>query len=345
MKVGFQTGANLKKGDCGEGLFIKTFQHLIDESLTNHLNGSKEALHFNSKDIYLKNNEPYAKAVSIVARNGNGHNKKNGLLNYPDILVKDFKKIKISDLDLLFVRGDDIKDSKAVSKLSKYTPLLPSTLNTINSWQSTINTKDKYDLVKRCEGIQMPRTILAHSKEDIHAFLPYIDKEKNHNYFVVKARYGSGGKQVHRINKHDPNLDALVESYFSKYDNELIVQEYNPLTEKGDLRVMMFDGDVICAVKRIPPRGKWKTNISLGGGHEPYELSKEEIEFCKEIGERYNDVRFLGLDVLSERNNTKPKEICLIEVNCNPGMTQKVKKLYNIDIPKLIFDKVGYENN
>jgi RimK family alpha-L-glutamate ligase len=131
--------------------------------------------------------------------------------------------------------------------------------------------------------IPQPRTTWVRSADDpieIHAPL------------VVKPRFGSWGKDVHRCASESEARallrDLSTRSWFRRHG--AIVQELVPPTGR-DLRVLVAGGRVIGAVERAAAQGEWRTNVSLGG-------TKARVEIGPHVeGLALATMRALGCDL------------------------------------------------
>jgi RimK family alpha-L-glutamate ligase len=106
-------------------------------------------------------------------------------------------------------------------------------------------------------GIRQPRSGWVRTPEDpITVAAP----------LVVKPRFGSWGKDVHRCGS-EPEARELLRRlagrrWFRRHG--ALVQELVP-PEGRDVRVLVAGGRVIGAAERTAASGEWRTNITLGG--------------------------------------------------------------------------------
>jgi glutathione synthase len=100
-----------------------------------------------------------------------------------------------------------------------------------------------------------------------------------------------------------------------------LVQEFLPDVFQGDKRVLMLDGAVLGAIRRVPRADDIRANIHVGGSVEAVELTEKEQTLTASVGARLKaeGLYFVGLDLIGER---------LIEVNVtSPTGIQELGRL------------------
>jgi glutathione synthase/RimK-type ligase-like ATP-grasp enzyme len=93
-----------------------------------------------------------------------------------------------------------------------------------------------------------------------------------------------------------------------------VIREYIP--NDGDIRVFCVGYSAIGAMKRTPPKGDFRSNISVGGSGTEYDLSKNPK--VKEIAEKFSRVMELeiaGVDVMIHKDIGEPY---ILEINPGP---------------------------
>lgn len=182
----------------------------------------------------------------------------------------------------------------------------------------------------------IPVTYVSKNKEYLKKIIEDSPKEK----MILKPLNGYGGSGVIVIEKTAmQNVNSLLEFYIdnkstSTESNYVILQEYVEGAEKGDVRILMLNGEPIGAMKRIPASNDIRSNVHAGGRVEKHILSKREKYICKKIGKKLVDdgLFFVGLDIISEK---------LIEINvCSPGGITRINKLNRVKLQQNVLDFV-----
>lgn len=132
-------------------------------------------------------------------------------------------------------------------------------IRVVNGADVLVATHDKLatTLLLQTASIAQPRG--AHVA-DVDAS-PWFDPP-----YVVKPRFGSWGRDVHRCESR-AELSVCLRllrhrPWFPRHG--ALVQELIP--PRGfDLRLIVSAGEVVGAVERVAAPGEWRTNISLGG--------------------------------------------------------------------------------
>ena len=282
--------------------------------------------HFCMSDLYWHNEEAYARAsVLKLPKAWQGE----PITAHQYLKEVSHLPLKLSDLDLCFARGDDIRDEQ--------TPNL-DVLQTIDtrgalfeSLGATLSTADKYELIRRLPDIPSPATYTASSMTEARRAINNISSD--HGYFVLKDRYGYGGGQVHRLRFEDPELDRSVKMYLSKYD-QIIIQEYCPEIKNGDLVITFFDGKLIAPLLRKPAYSEWKTNLSFGSNQIVHVLTHEQEHTARKVTNAFPEIRFASVDMLTTGK--------VLEINSFPGGVGLYEN-YGISIGAIIMDKLEAE--
>lgn len=152
---------------------------------------------------------------------------------------------------------------------------------------------------------------------------------------VVKPAFLNGGEGVVRLSREAPDLRRRLEALAAGVGKEpLVVQEFLPAVVNGDIRVMMLEGEIVGALRRVPKAGEFRANIHVGGRAEAVVLSAREREVAERVAPllRREGVLFAGLDLIDGR---------LTEINVtSPTLVRELQRLTGVDVAALFWDRV-----
>jgi len=177
----------------------------------------------------------------------------------------------------------------------------------------------------------IPRTHVTKNK----AYLKTVIKE-GPDKMILKPLNGFGGSGVILIEKRAMlSINSLLDFYIDNNDgtsNYVILQDYIPGAEEGDVRILMLNGLPIGAMRRVPGDEDHRSNVSAGGTVKKHSLSKQEKELCRRIGPKLvkDGLYFVGIDVIGGM---------LVEVNVmSPGGITYINKVGKTRLQEKIID-------
>ncbi len=176
----------------------------------------------------------------------------------------------------------------------------------------------------------IPKTHVSKSQEYLEQVLDESETEK----MIMKPLNGFGGQGVIVIEKSaQQNFRSLLEFYIGgEQGNYVILQEYVEGAHRGDVRILLLNGEPIGAMRRVPSGSDIRSNIHAGGKEVKHTLTKEEKLLCKALGPQLvrDGLYLVGLDVINGK---------LIEVNVlSPGGITRINKLNRTKLQKPIID-------
>ncbi len=170
-----------------------------------------------------------------------------------------------------------------------------------------------------------PQTVVTANREDIRAFITQLGGQA-----IGKPTDGHGGYGVVRLRRDDSNLNALIDLLTHEGKKPIVVQQFLPEAALGDKRLMILNGDIRGAVRRVPRKDDHRGNVHVGGRAEICEVTAAD----RRIGEAMRDrlradkLFFVGLDVIGDK---------LIEVNVtSPTLIQELRNLGGPDLAQEI---------
>ncbi len=150
---------------------------------------------------------------------------------------------------------------------------------------------------------------------------------------IVKSVKGARGEGIFLV-KNRTDFERLLEGEIENW-NEYLVQEYLPI--EYDIRVFVVGGKVLGAIKRSKAENDFRTNASVGGSAEKFDLTDE----MKDIALRATKAmsyEVAGVDIIQIEN-----EIYILEVNIAPQW-KKFKEVIGVNPASEIIDYLIEKN-
>lgn len=270
---------------------------------------------FSPSSLTFKKSTLYALAKEIKFKNSK-------LSSYS---IGSEKILNLNSLNCIFIRQDPPYNMEYISSMHLLEQLGPKT-KLVNSPKGIRNAPEKILMLKFKDII--PPTLITRSRNEIDIFM------NNYKKAVIKPLYGNGGQGIFLLDKKDKNYNQIIEKFIDEEDVPFIVQKFLPEIKKGDKRIILIDGEPVAALKRIPKKNEFRSNIHVGGNTEAVKLSKNDRKICSVIKETLISEKlfFVGIDVIGDY---------LTEINVtSPTCIQEIKKHHKIDVAKIIFDKL-----
>jgi len=180
----------------------------------------------------------------------------------------------------------------------------------INSSDSIVKSKDKMlsSQILAQSKLPTPRTMLVSFPINTE-----IVEQEIGFPCVVKLVTGSQGKGVYLCRDRQFFIDLMELIDNLKTKKTMIIQEFIDSGELFDLRVWVIDNKTMVAMKRTPPPGDFRSNISHGGHGEPFELNDEIKDVANKTAEVFG-LEITGIDLLYDG-----KKFLVCEANSSPG--------------------------
>lgn len=174
------------------------------------------------------------------------------------------------------------------------------------SYQMFLTPASDY-LRQREDNLPFPKSAVIFSSESIELVEDWIKYP-----MVVKPVSGRQGRDVYKVGKRSEFLDVAGRIFEKSY--ALVVREF--IENDGDVRVFTVGYKAIGAMKRIPPKGDFRSNISLGGRGEEFDLgSAPQVRKLAERVSYVTKTEIAGVDIIIDKLSGKPY---ILEVNPGP---------------------------
>jgi len=203
--------------------------------------------------------------------------------------IKNSKKIDLSKVSFILMRQnppfnmDYITATFLLEKISNKTQI-------INDPFAVRNMPEKLYSINFLK--LMPPTIFTRSVYEIEKF------KNKYKKIVIKPIHGYGGKNILFVNKLINKIKIL--NYIKKFDH-VMVQKFIPQVTKGDKRVFIINGLVKGAIRRVPRKGSFVSNLAQGGKATKTKLNYRELKISKTIAKhlKKSKIFFAGIDLVS----------------------------------------------
>jgi RimK family alpha-L-glutamate ligase len=191
-------------------------------------------------------------------------------------------------------------------------------LNPISSVETADDKSKTYLALERANIPQVPTQLID------------LDLESMHNYFqsnsascVFKMRHGGQGRWV-RLIRDESQVPAVCKEFAQEGVGPILAQPFIEEAQGESIRVIVTAGRVIAASKRRATQD-WRSNISLGGVQEWYELNSRESEIAIAATTTIG-LGHAGVDLIKMKDGAR-----VLEVNACPNFTS-MKSISSADI-------------
>jgi glutathione synthase len=267
-------------------------------------------------DLFLSNGEAFAHAQSVGVSAVPPHFSRGEMAPCP-----------LGDFDVVWMRKDPPFDMHYI--LSTY--ILEQ------APKRTLVVNDPIGLKRFNEKIWAmtfsdlhPETLLAREPAQLANFV-----RAQEGRAVLKPWDGNGGRGVLITSGVDRNLASMIELLTENGQSYVIAQPFLEGAEDGDKRILLFNGEPVGAMLRVPSAQDFRGNMHVGATVKGCDLSERELEICQRLGPalKAHGQVFVGIDVidgfLTEINITSPTGIR--EINLLNGVQLELELLETVD--------------
>ena len=178
------------------------------------------------------------------------------------------------------------------------------------------NHKAKTHQIINKQGIPSVKTLLCNKQ-----YFSFTNVVGNFP-MILKSVSGHGGGEIYQLH----NQEELKNKLLTLSGEEFILQEI--CTNPGkDIRVFVLGKEIVAAVKRYSNQS-FKSNYSLGGESERYDLNADETAIVEKVINTM-DFDFVGIDFILDKDNN----FLFNEIEDVVG-TRTLYRNYDIDIVK-----------
>ena len=146
---------------------------------------------------------------------------------------------------------------------------------------------------------------------------------------IAKHEKGYQGKSVKKFD-NQKQLEKFVKRINEKNVGMFLWQKCLPT--RWDLRVIVLGGSAVGAMKRSAVGDEFRSNFSLGGDVETWNLSTEDKELAERVA-KVCGLDYCGVDIMKDENNIS----YILEVN-RQCQFQGFEKSTGINVAKLVVE-------
>lgn len=162
-----------------------------------------------------------------------------------------------------------------------------------------------------------PPTVVSANRDDIIAT---VDRWGT---AVLKPTEGMAGRGILLLDAQDPNLHSILDTATQRGRDHVVIQQYvRAVTDGGDRRVIVLDGEPVGAIRRVATGTDFRCNMATGAVPLKDTVTDRDREICRSLGPELvsRGLYFAGIDVigdlLTEVNVTSPTGIREIDALC-----------------------------
>lgn len=235
--------------------------------------------------------------------------------------------LELGDFDAVWMRKDPPFDMDYIFTTYLLDMAPPSTL--------VLNRPDGLKLFNEKMVVQQlfpqfqPETLIT---GDIGQIRQWVAEQPGR--VVLKPWDGNGGRGVLITDRSDGNLRSMIELLTEEGTAYVIAQTYLPGVVEGDKRILLFDGEVVGAMLRVPNPGDHRANMHAGAGVQRCELDDRDRQICDALRPVMKEwgMIFVGIDIIDG---------CLTEVNVtSPTGIRELNALYGTKLQADLVDCV-----
>lgn len=196
-----------------------------------------------------------------------------------------------------------VRDANLLETINCVTPV-------INDGSTSFLLKDKYQTALRLQqaGIKVIPTMINERIFDINTINKLMEYP-----IINKSNTGSLGKGIYKLENDHETKNILQLSHLVAKDYFYILQDFIKEANGEDIRVIVYLGEVLCAMKRSSVEGDFKANFSLHQQAQKVEVTDEIKDIALKVVDTLG-CSFAGIDLMQSKEG-----YVVCEVNSAPG--------------------------
>src|SRR5688572_28474309 len=162
----------------------------------------------------------------------------------PHFTAEEPRRVLVEELDAVFIRKDPPFD-RAYLYLTHQLELVKERTLVLNDPTALRDANEKLYAFQFAEF--MPPSLVSANERELIDFVHEVGGRA-----VIKPIDGAGGSGVAALSAGDLNLKPLVGLLTREGKQLALVQEFQPAVFQGDKRVLLLDGALLGAIRRVP---------------------------------------------------------------------------------------------
>jgi ribosomal protein S6--L-glutamate ligase len=157
------------------------------------------------------------------------------------------------------------------------------------------------------KGVPVPDTLISRYPRDLDKMMKLVGGPP----LILKLLRGTQGTGV-IFAESKASVESMLETIWS-LGEDIMIQRFIAESRGKDIRVLVINGEVRAAMRRIGPEGEFRSNIHRGGTGEAVQLTKTFERIAVRAAQAAG-LALAGVDVLESSSGPM-----VIEVNASPG--------------------------
>jgi len=157
------------------------------------------------------------------------------------------------------------------------------------------------------KGVPVPDTLMSRYPRDLDKLMKLVSGPP----LILKLLRGTQGTGV-IFAETKASVESMLETIWS-LGEDIMIQRFIAESKGKDIRVLVIDGEVRAAMRRIGAEGEFRSNIHRGGTGEPVKLTKVYERIAVRAAAAAG-LQLAGVDILEASSGPM-----VIEVNASPG--------------------------
>ncbi len=230
-----------------------------------------------------------------------------------------YRTADLKDMDVIFMRQRPPFDMRYISYSYMLDRLKDEGVYITNDPTGVRDTPEKLAIFEFPQYIAP--TIVTADHKQVRGFFD------THQDIIIKPLYLFFGKGITRSKDYQEAISVIEE-----LNEPVMLQKFLPDVFDGNKRIVLFDGEIISAMKTVSGDGAFITHQSYIDT--AYDLTDYEIEMCATIsaGLKGRRLDFVAVDIIGSY-------LTEINVTC-PGSLMRLDALHDMDHSALLWDVI-----